>query len=95
MGPTTPLEPYRLRYSRHTAIRKAFIYFLEAIAPLITLLLMKSRLAAYVILFVDNQAALAALQKGYGKDEHINNLVSVFWGLVSALNLFIVFSETK
>lgn len=72
--------------------RKAYTYFLEAIAPLITLLLMKSRLASYVILFVDNQAALSALQKGYGKDEHINNMISVFWSLVSALNLFVHFS---
>ncbi len=53
---------------------------------------MKPVIEHYVILFIDNQSALSALQKGYGKDTHINNLISVFWGIVNHLNLFIHFS---
>ncbi len=53
---------------------------------------MRPIIEQYVILFVDNQSALSALQKGYGKDVHINNLVSVFWSIVNQLNLFIHFS---
>ena len=72
--------------------RKAFIYFLEAIAPLLTLVIMKPVIEEYVILFIDNQSALSALQKGYGKDVHVNNLVSVFWSIVNHMRLFIHFS---
>ena len=71
--------------------RKAFIYFLEAITPLLALIILQSRLAKYVVLFVDNSAALAALQRGYGKDDQINNLISVFWSIVNRLGLFLHF----
>ena len=72
--------------------RKAFIYFLEAIAPLLTLIIMGSQMDKFVLLFIDNQPALSALQRGYGGDETINNAISLFWGLANKLKLFIHFS---
>ena len=72
--------------------RKAFIYFLEAIAPLLLLLIMRSHIDKYILLFIDNQSALSALRRGYGGDETINNLISVFWGVANRLRLFLHFS---
>ena len=58
------------------------MYFLEAIVPFLALILIQDQLEPYITILVDDQAALTALQKGYGKDNQINNLIGVIWTLV-------------
>ncbi len=72
---------------RKFCARRAFIYLLEAIAPVICLVLGHRHLNQFVVIYVDNQAALQALTKGYGRDPSVNNLVSFFWHLVARLEL--------
>ena len=56
--------------------RRAFIYFLEIIAQIIALTVMKEELPELLISFCDNQAGLSALQRGMGRDENINRLLT-------------------
>ena len=63
--------------------RRAFIYFLEIAAQLFSLVLMRPSMTPMVISFIDNQAGLSALTKGFGRDPNINNLLGLFWRLVS------------
>ncbi len=72
---------------RKFCARRAFIYLLEAIAPVICLVLGHRHLNQFVVIYVDNQAALQALTKGYGRDPSVNNLISFFWHLVARLEL--------
>ena len=71
--------------------RRAFIYMLEAVTPLICLVLLREVLPSYVLAFVDNQASLQALRKGYGRDVSINGLLCLFWALVTRMNTQLVF----
>ena len=64
--------------------RRAFIYFLEITAQLISLVVMKDLLPPLIVSFCDNQAGLAALQKGMGRDENINRLLTTTWQLIAA-----------
>ena len=59
--------------------RRAYIYFLEAWAQVITNLAFSHLLGDKPIQFVDNEAAKFALTKGYGADPNINSLLSLFW----------------
>jgi hypothetical protein len=64
---------------------KAYIYFLEALAMVLAILVTShltptnwadgTRMGA----FIDNEAAKFALIKGYGKDPTMNSLLSIFW----------------
>ena len=45
---------------------------------------MKDILPTLVISFCDNQAGLAALQKGMGRDENINRLLITTWQMIAA-----------
>ena len=71
--------------------RRAFIYLLEAVTPLITLVLLKDILPSQVLSFVDNQASLQALRKGYGRDASVNGLLCLFWSLVTRLGIEVLF----
>ena len=71
--------------------RRAFIYLLEAVTPLITLVLLKDLLPSQVLSFVDNQASLQALKKGYGRDASINGLLCLFWSLITRLGIEVAF----
>ena len=69
----------------HYCQRKAFIYFLEAWALIITTITFQSMLRTqrhphgHYIAFIDNEAAKFALIKGYGRDPAINNMLGLFW----------------
>ena len=58
---------------------KAFIYFLEAWAQCIPLWSFGHLIHGPYASFCDNEAALHALIKGYGKDSGINAMISMFW----------------
>ena len=67
--------------------RRAFIYFLEAITPVIATVLMRDLLSQKILAFIDNQASLQALKKGYGRDMSVNGLLCFFWSFVARRQL--------
>lgn len=71
--------------------RKAFIYFLELLAPILLISTLNRKLPRFLIAFIDNQAGLQAIQKGYGSDPAVNGMLTFFWALVARLGLFIHF----
>ena len=48
---------------------------------------MRTWLPRQVIAFIDNQPGQTALLKGYGRDPTINNILAVYWAVVSRLQL--------
>ncbi len=71
--------------------RRAFIYLLEAVTPLVTIVLLQRSLPSRLLAFVDNQASLQALKKGYGRDPSVNGLLCLFWSIVTHLQVQIAF----
>ena len=67
--------------------RRAFIYFLEAITPVIATVLMRDLLSQKILAFIDNQASLQAFKKGYGRDMSVNGLLCFFWSFVARRQL--------
>ena len=59
--------------------RRAFIYFLEAWAQCMAIWTVAHLIEEPFIAFCDNEAAKHALVKGYGKDEGINAVFSIYW----------------
>ena len=82
-APTTLLKKY--------GKRKAFIYFLELLAPVVLIASSHRYLPRFLVAFIDNQAGLMALTKGYGGDPAVNGMLTFFWALLSALNLHLHF----
>jgi len=58
---------------------KAYIYFLEALAQIIPVVIRPDLIQREYIAYIDNEAAKHALVKGYGSVKEVNNLVSAFW----------------
>lgn len=58
-------------------LSKAFMYFLEMTAHLIPLLVLRDSLPNFVVAYMDNQAGLQVLKKGYGKDAVTNAFLAV------------------
>ena len=73
---------------RKFCARRAYIYFLELLAPIIAFTLLASQSFPFVVAFVDNTASLAALNKGYGRDECINRMLSFLWCLLSSKGMY-------
>ena len=64
---------------KHFASNKAFIYFLEAWAAIITPILIKPLLTSTYIQLCDNDAATHAIIKGSGSHAPLNNLIGSHW----------------
>ena len=64
---------------KHFASNKAFIYFLEAWAAIITPILVKPLLTPTYIQLCDNDAATHAIIKGSGSHTPLNNLLGSHW----------------
>ena len=67
------------RLLKHFASNKAFIYFLEAWAAIITPILIKPLLTSTYIQLCDNDAATHAIIKGSGSHAPLNNLIGSHW----------------
>ena len=67
--------------------RRAFIYFLEITAHLLAIVDLHAILPRQVISFIDNQPGHTALLRGYGRDPSINNILAVYWSVLSRLQL--------
>lgn len=70
-------------YSR----RRAFIYILELMAPVIALVSLHKTVDPFIILWIDNRAGLSALQKGWGRDPPVNNMLTFFWCFLARLGV--------
>lgn len=70
---------------RKFCTRKAYIYFLEILAQMVCFLTLRPHRDLLVISFIDNQPGRYALMKGYCKDPHVCQLVSLTWRLISHL----------
>ena len=68
--------------------RKAYIFFLEVNAQILTLLANRCFLDPFWVCFIDNRAGRAALTKGFSSDSSINNLLAFFWCLCSEIGWF-------
>eukprot|EP00435_Cladocopium_sp_Y103_P038353 s2136_g10.t1 len=75
--------------------RKAFIYMMEIMAAFIAVVFLQNELPPFFVMFIDNQAGKAALQKGYGSDGRVNTIITAFWSLVSEKNWFPTFQYVK
>ena len=71
--------------------RKAYIYMLELTAQLAALAILQHNLPPMVVSFCDNRAGLSALQKGFGKDEHVNRIITLAWRLIHHKRWFVHF----
>ena len=67
------------RLLKHFASNKAFIYYLEAWAAIITPVLVQPLLTPTYIQLCDNDAATHAIIKGPGKHMPLNNLLGAHW----------------
>ena len=79
------------------ATTKAFIFWLEALAQILSLAAVAGFLSGGVVCFVDNSASEHALRKGYSKDARLTNLLGWFWawGASKELNVFFVRVSSK
>eukprot|EP00438_Fugacium_kawagutii_P019768 Skav203658 [mRNA] locus=scaffold2755:65268:66686:- [translate_table: standard] len=68
---------------------KAYIYFLEMVAHLLPLLILRSVLPPMVTAYIDNQPGLQALNKGYTKDLVTNCFFSVTTNLIADLRYMV------
>ena len=66
--------------------RRAYIYFLEIYAQLLAFAAHAQSLPPFWVSWIDNAAGLSALEKGFGRDEHVNHLLTYFWTLASTLS---------
>lgn len=64
---------------RRFCSRRAYIYFLEAWAQCIAIWAFATMIQEPFLSFCDNEASKHALIKGYGKDEGINALLTIYW----------------
>ena len=65
------------------ASRRAYINFLEIYAQLLAFVIHVRELPHFWISWIDNAAGLSALEKGFGRDQHVNHLLTFFWTLAS------------
>lgn len=68
---------------------KAYIYFLEMVAHVIPILLLRHLLPHLVVAYVDNQAGMQALGKGYGKDPRVNSFISFVTKVLADLHVLV------
>ena len=64
---------------RHFTSNRAYIYFLEAWAAIVTPVLVKPLLTHPYIQLCDNDPATHAINKGSGKHQPLNNLIGSHW----------------
>eukprot|EP00438_Fugacium_kawagutii_P022609 Skav212147 [mRNA] locus=scaffold1323:326999:328327:- [translate_table: standard] len=68
---------------------KAYIYFLEMVAHLLPLIVLRKILPPMLVAYIDNQPGLRALHKGYTKDIITNGFFAVATNLVAALQYLV------
>ena len=79
--PPSLLKPY--------GKRRAFIYVLELMAPVIAVTALQRVLDPFIVLWIDNRAGLSALSKGYGRDPAVNSLLTFTWAFLARVGVFL------
>ena len=75
----------------HLASSRAYIFWLEALAQVLSLLTVSRLLETYAMCWVDNTSAEHALHKGYSKDLRLSAVIGGFWTWVASRSLSISF----
>ena len=70
---------------------KAFIYWLEMMAQILSIAVVAPHVHGHLVCFVDNTAAEHALRKGCSKDEAFTKTLACFWAWVADNNLQLSF----
>ncbi len=100
-GQSRPQEGYMLRGEISPDIvaafceTRAYIYFLEALAQIIPVLVAKEYSSQYYISFIDNEAAKHAFVRGYGSVIAVNQLMQEFWSECDTQQLHIWFERVS
>ena len=66
---------------------RAFIFFLEVFAQVVSIVFFRDVLGKFWIAWIDNTAGRNALHRGFGRDPVINNLLCFAWMLLARLNM--------
>ena len=74
---------------------KAFIFWLEAIAQVISTVIVVRHVCSHVVCFVDNSAAEHALVKGYTKDPVLSAFIGQFWVWAAEAQISISFHRVS
>jgi hypothetical protein len=63
--------------------RRAFIYFSESAAKVFAVASFAHLGFSKVTCYIDNEAARCALTKGFGREDSVNALISIFWAMAT------------
>ena len=77
------------------ATSKAYIYWLEMLAQVLSLLSIRPPRGSHVMCFCDNVAAEHALRKGYSKDDRFTKVLACFWSWVAERSLSLTFHRVS
>ena len=77
------------------ATSKAYIYWLEMLAQVLSLLSIRPPRGSHVVCFCDNVAAEHALRKGYSKDDRFTKVLACFWSWVAERSLSLTFHRVS
>ncbi|OLQ14118.1 hypothetical protein AK812_SmicGene1756 [Symbiodinium microadriaticum] len=78
-----------------TATSKAFIFWLEMLAQVLSVLVVAAQVRGHVLCFVDNSAAEHALQKGFSKDGLFTKVLGCFAGLLASKSIALSFHRVS
>ena len=73
--------------------RRAFIYFLESFAQVAAVAFAAHMGIPRITCYIDNEAARCALTKGYGRDDAVNSMISMFWATVTRFRIDVWFER--
>jgi len=59
------------------------LYVLELMAPLIAMVALRRTFSNFIVLWIDNRSGLAALEKGWGKKDEVNNMLTFLWAFLA------------
>ena len=78
-----------------TATSKAFIFWLEMLAQVLSVLAVASQVRGHVLCFVDNSAAEHALQKGFSKDGMFTKVLGCFARFLASKSIALSFHRVS
>lgn len=59
------------------------LYVLELMAPLIAMVALHRTFSNFIVLWIHNRSGLAALEKGWGKKDEVNNMLTFLWAFLA------------
>ena len=74
---------------------KAFIFWLEMLAQVLSVLVVAAQVRGHVLCFVDNSAAEHALQKGFSKDSFFTKVLGCFARVLASKSIALSFHRVS